>query len=177
MTKKQSETLMKAALREAQRGMSAGEAPIGCVIAVRSGRRYRIVARGYNTVNASQRKIAHAENVTFEHASRRDKRGRPALSLSARNVVLVSTLEPCVMCLGAAMEAGIDCIVYGLRAPADNGTERVKPPRSPESSNPVIKGGVLASESRELFVKWLSLNEGTEQAKFVRQLLKSTASH
>ena len=37
----------------------------------------------------------------------------------ARDLVLASTLEPCVMCLGASMEAAVDTIVYALKAPAD----------------------------------------------------------
>ena len=79
------------------------------------------------------------------------------------------------MCLGAAMEAAVDTIVYGLRAPADSGTGRVQPPQSPESQMPRIVGGVLARESRALFAQWLR-NPGTnpQQVAFVRQLLALT---
>ena len=166
--------LMRAALDEARRGMAEGEVPIGCVIARIIDNTLMIVARGHNKVNALMRKTAHAEMITFENASVRDAQGKPALPLTATDGILVSTLEPCVMCLGAAMEAGIRTVVFGLGAPADNGTQRVRPPESPESSAPNISGGILAFESRKLFEVWLSKNENTEQAKFVKQLLALT---
>lgn len=161
---------MREALAEAELGMAEGEAPIGCVIALREGDRARIVARGHNRVNGLQRKNAHAEIVAFESAGGEN----PALPLDAEHVVLVSTLEPCVMCLGAAMETGVELVLFGLRAPADNGTQRLRPPESPESSDPKIEGDILANESRALFERWLQGKEGTEQAKFVEQLLRLT---
>jgi len=165
--------LMREALAEAETGMAEGEAPIGCVIARGSGDTLRVIARGHNRVNGLGRKTAHAEIVTFENAGRVGGKP-PALPLDADDVILVSTLEPCVMCLGAAMEAGVKLVLFGLEAPADNGTQRVKPPESPESTSPEIVGGILPAESRALFEKWLVGKEGTEQAKFVEQLLSLT---
>ena len=161
---------MRAALAEAKQGMVEGEDPIGSVLAMGRGPDLRIVARGHNRVNALGRKIAHAEIMAFENAGSRDGQP-PALPLDAQDVILVSTLEPCVMCLGAAMEAGVTKVLFGLPVPAGNGTQRVKPPESPESSALKITGGLLAAESRTLFVQWLNGKEGTEQAKFVEQLL------
>jgi tRNA(adenine34) deaminase len=169
------EELMRAALAEAERGMAEGEAPIGCVLArAADDGTVRIVARGHNRVNGLQRKIAHAEIVAFENASGNGD-APPALPLDADDVILVSTLEPCVMCLGAAMEAGVRTVLFGLEAPADNGTRRVKPPESPESSAPEIHGGILAAESRRLFETWLRGKEDTDQAAFVKQLLALTS--
>lgn len=173
LTDDQKERLMREALAEAERGMAEGEAPIGCVLAMGSGPDLRVVARGHNRVNALGRKTAHAEMVTFENAGSHEG-DPPALPLDAEDVTLVSTLEPCVMCLGAAMEAGVTRVLFGLEAPADNGTQRVKPPESPESSAPDITGGILPGESRALFERWLEGKRGTEQAKFVEQLLALT---
>jgi len=158
------ESLMDEALHAARDGMDAGEAPIGCVLADGSG---KIIARGWNTMNATQNKTAHAEIVTFAAAAGK-------VPLDARDLILVSTLEPCVMCTGAAMEAAIDTIVYGLRAPADSGTGRVAAPQSPESQMPRIVGNILADESRALFEEWLEQNGDTPQASFVKQLLELT---
>lgn len=173
LTQSQKESLMRAALEEARQGMAAGEAPIGCVLARGEGETLRIVARGYNRVNALQRKIAHAEIVTFENASG-EGGGPPALPLDADDAILVSTLEPCVMCLGAAMVVGVRTVLFGLKAPADNGTQRVRPPESPESRAPEIEGDILAGESRSLFEQWLAKNADTPQAAFVKQLLALT---
>lgn len=164
---------MREALQEAEQGMAEGEAPIGCVLAMGSGPEMKIVARGHNRTNALGRKNAHAEIIAFENAGSQNGEP-PALPLDAKNVILVSTLEPCVMCLGAAMESGVTQVLFGLEAPADNGTQRVKPPESPESSAPEVRGGILPAESRALFEQWLRGKEGTEQAKFIEQLLALT---
>jgi HAD superfamily hydrolase (TIGR01509 family) len=158
------EHLMREALAVARDGMNNGEVPIGSVLARGDG---EIIARGYNEMNASQNKTAHAEIVTFAHAAGK-------APLEARDLILVSTLEPCVMCTGAAMEAAVDTIIYALRAPADNGSTRVQPPQSPESQMPRIVGDVLAEESRALFEEWLRANSNTPQASFVKQLLALT---
>jgi phosphoglycolate phosphatase-like HAD superfamily hydrolase/tRNA(Arg) A34 adenosine deaminase TadA len=156
--------LMRQALDTAREGLSAGEAPIGCVLARGDG---SILARGYNELNRTQSKVAHAEMVTFNRSAGK-------VPTDARDLVLVCTLEPCVMCLGASMEAAVDTIVYGLRAPADGGTSRVRPPQSPESQMPRLIGDVLSNESRALFREFLNRNPNPEQAAFARQLLSLT---
>jgi HAD superfamily hydrolase (TIGR01509 family) len=161
LTRELQEQLMREALSVARDGMNSGEAPIGAVLANGAG---EIIARGFNEMNASQNKTAHAEIVTFANAAGK-------VPLDARDLILVSTLEPCVMCTGAAMEAAVDTILYALRAPADNGSTRVQPPQSPESQMPRSVGDVLAEESRALFEEWLRVNGDTPQADFVKQLL------
>ena len=160
------QSLMREALQTARDGMADGEAPIGCVLADGSG---QIIARGYNRMNASQNKTAHAEIVTFANAAGK-------VPLDARDLILVSTLEPCVMCTGAAMEAAIDTIVYALKAPMDSGTSRVRAPRSPESQMPRIVGEILPDESRALFKEWLKRNRDSDQAAYIKQLLGENTS-
>ena len=164
---------MREALAEARQGVAEGEAPIGCVIARPLDGAIKIVARGHNRMNALQSKVAHAEITTFQNAAGNGD-GEPAIPLDSKDTIMVSTLEPCVMCLGAAMETGVQTVIFGLAAPADNGTQRLAPPQSPENSDPDIIGGVLADESRQMFVDWLKGKEGTPQAKFVEQLLALT---
>lgn len=156
--------LMDEALDVARQGMDAGEIPIGCVLARGDG---SIVARGHNEMNKTQGKIAHAEIVTFNHAIGK-------VSPEVRDLVLVCTLEPCVMCLGASMEAAVDTIVYALRAPADGGTGRVDPPQSPESQMPRIIGDVMAEKSRQLFVEFVDRTPDPRKTEFARQLLSLT---
>jgi tRNA(adenine34) deaminase len=127
-----------------------------------------VIARGFNELNRTQNKTAHAEMVTFARAAGK-------VPTDARDLILVSTLEPCVMCTGAAMEAAVDTIVYALKAPADSGTGRVSPPQSPESQMPRIVGDVLPDESRALFEQWLARpRNNPRQVKFVQQLLSLT---
>ena len=164
MERSLAESLMREALATAQEGMAAGEAPIGCVLADGNG---QVIARGFNRLNGSKDRTAHAEMVAFREAAGR-------VPEEAKDLILVSTLEPCVMCTGAAMEAAVDTIVYGLKAPADSGTGRVQPPQSPESQMPRIVGDVLSAESRALFEEFARVAKNPKQRAFAEQLLELT---
>ena len=162
------EDLMRRALSVARDGFAKGEAPIGCVIALPDG---SVVSTGHNEMFHSKNATAHAEIVAFTAAAGR-------FDPDTRGMLMVSTLEPCVMCTGAAMESGIATIVYGLKAPADSGSGRVKPPESPGATAPVIIGDVLAAESRALFVEWMNCYQHDTsrdaQRVFIEQLLQLT---
>ncbi|HEX3356196.1 MAG TPA: HAD-IA family hydrolase [Tepidisphaeraceae bacterium] len=162
LTQKIIESLMREALMVAKQGLEHGEVPIGCVIARGDG---VVIARGHNELNVSQNKTAHAEMVAFSRTAGK-------IATDARDLIVVSTLEPCVMCLGASMEAAVDTILFGLCAPMDGGRERVRPPVSPDSQMPRILGDVLADESRELLKQFLKRSSSNpEQVRFVRELL------
>ena len=159
------ERLMREALSAARQGLAAGEVPIGAVLARGDG---TVIARGWNRTAGSGVRTAHAEMTAFAAAA-------GAFPADARDLLLVSTLEPCVMCTGAAMETAVDVIIFGLSAPADSGTRRVQPPRSPDNGMPRIAGGVLAAESRALFEEWMRTSGNPEQRPYVEQLLRTTA--
>jgi HAD superfamily hydrolase (TIGR01509 family) len=163
LTQAKLEDLMREALQVAREGMENGEVPIGSVLANGEG---EIVARAYNSMNSTSNKTAHAEMMAFAAAAGK-------IPLEARDTILVSTLEPCVMCTGAAMESAVDVVIYGLGAPFDGGTHRVSAPKSPESSMPRIIGPVLPEESRALLQEWLTKNSDTPQADYVKQLLNA----
>ena len=157
--------LMRCALEAAERGFAAGEVPIGCAIARGDG---TVVAEGFNRFNETGNKACHAEIDAFSNAGGK-------LASDARDTILVSTLEPCVMCTGAAMETAVDLVIYGMPAPADGGTGRVMPPESEESQVPRVVGPVLAAECRALFEKWLAKKDRNPlQEPYVRQLLATT---
>lgn len=157
------DALMQQALAAAQRALDDGEAPIGAVLARGDG---TLISGGWNRFNRTGDRTAHAEIDAFRAAG-------DALDPDARDTILVSTLEPCVMCLGAAMELAIDTVVYGLRAPADAGTSRVDPPQSPDNQMPRIVGDVRAAESRALFERWLATpGHNPAQEPFVCGLLR-----
>lgn len=86
--------------------------------------------------------------------------------------ILVTTLEPCVMCAGAAMEAGIESVIYGMKAPFNGGVSRVSGIRTPGARFPRFLGGVLPGESAKLLNDWLDNNADAGGAAFVRQLLE-----
>ncbi len=161
LAREKQEEYMREALAVARDALSHGEAPIGCVIVNGEG---TVIARAFNEMNASGNKTAHAEIVAFARAAGKT-------DLAANDLLLVSTLEPCVMCTGAAMVGAVDTILFALRAPADSGSGRVTPPESPESQMPRIVGDVLAAESRALIEEWLASGPPDAQARYGRQLL------
>lgn len=159
------ERLMRDALDVAARGIEAGDLPSGCVVARGDG---TVVARACNRVDTTGARTAHGALLALADAA-------AALPEGTRDLVLVATVEPCVMCLGAAMETAVDAVIYGARAPADSGTSRVLAPQSPGSSMPRLIGGVLAAESRALLASWLTTNPDSRQRPYVELLLQSPA--
>ena len=165
------EALMNAALEAARAGMEAGEVPIGAVIADGAG---EVIARGWNCNHQTGSSVAHAEMIAFGDAA-------GELAPDDKGAILVTTLEPCVMCAGAAMEAGIESVIYGLKAPFNGGVARVSGVRDAGSTMPRFLGGVLPDQSRALLQRWLDNNAGDGGAgdggaQFVRELLEATAN-
>jgi tRNA(adenine34) deaminase len=94
---------MKMALREAMNAYDADEVPIGCVIVCKG----QVIARGYNLTERLHDFTAHAEMQAFTSAS--EFLGGKSL----HECTLYVTLEPCVMCAGAAYNTRIGRIVFG----------------------------------------------------------------
>ena len=89
---------MREAICLAQKAKKKGEVPIGAVVVYRG----KIVGRGYNLRTRKQMATAHAEIRAIEQACRKLKSWR------LPDTELYVTLEPCPMCMGAALNARID---------------------------------------------------------------------
>lgn len=98
---------MDHALRQAQRAYTAGEVPVGAVIA-RSG---RIVARAHNQVELLKDATAHAEMLALTQAQ------AAAGDWRLSDCTLYVTKEPCPMCAGAIVHARIARVVFGASDP------------------------------------------------------------
>jgi tRNA(adenine34) deaminase len=101
------ERFMHEALSLADAAAALGEVPVGAV-AVHEG---SIVGRGSNRRETDRDPFAHAEVRALAEAAR--ALGRWRLS----GVSLIVTLEPCSLCVGAALQARIDRIAYGAPSP------------------------------------------------------------
>ena len=154
------EKLMHEALAEAERGQADGGVPIGALVARADG---TVLGRGHNTAHRRGSPIHHAEIDAFLATQK--------LPPGARDLVLVTTLEPCAMCLGAALETRVDAVVWALEAPENGASERVTPPAEGDATFPRLVRGVLRAESRRLLERYAS---GREDG-FVNRLLARTA--
>ena len=98
---------MREALKEAQRALDADEVPVGAVIVCKG----RIIARAHNYTERLTDVTAHAEMQAFTAAA--NHIGGKFLN----DCTLYVTLEPCVMCAGAAFWTRVSRIVYGASDP------------------------------------------------------------
>ena len=95
---------MEQALLLAQKAAEQGEIPVGALVIDENG---EIAGEGYNMRETLQSPTAHAEMIAIEAAAK--KLGRRRLT----GCTLYVTLEPCPMCAGAVMNAGLTRLVYG----------------------------------------------------------------
>ncbi len=98
---------MRAALKEAEKAYTKNEAPIGAV-AVRDG---KILVRAHNLREAKNDPLGHAEIYLLSKLSRKLKSWRMT------GVTVYVTLEPCLMCMGALLQARIPRLVFGAMDP------------------------------------------------------------
>ena len=133
---------MRAALAEAHLALDKQEVPVGAVV-VHNG---LIIAARHNEREVLNDPTAHAEILALRDA---------ALALGTWRLddcTLVVTLEPCVMCAGALINARIGTVVFGaadLKGGATSSLYNVcADPRL--NHNPVVIHGVLQHESAEL---------------------------
>ena len=95
---------MDRALALAREAAAVGEIPVGAVVVDAAG---RVVGEGRNLREATGDPTAHAEVVALRGA---------AASLGSWNLegcTLVVTLEPCLMCAGAILQAHVSRVVFG----------------------------------------------------------------
>lgn len=133
---------MRAALREARRAATAGEVPVGAVVVSEAG---ELLAAAHNRTEELRDPTAHAELLALRAAAA--KVGDWRLS----NATLYVTLEPCPMCLGAALQTHLKRIVYG----ADNLREGALGSVTDLTGHgfkrtPEVLGGVHAKAATEL---------------------------
>jgi tRNA(adenine34) deaminase len=136
------ESAMLAALDEARAALTHDDVPIGAVV-VRDG---SVIAARHNEREAAKDPTAHAEVLALRDAA------RVVGSWRLTDCTLYVTIEPCIMCAGALVNARIGRLVYGapdLKAGATASLYNVcADPRL--NHNPPITHGVLADDAASL---------------------------
>lgn len=147
---------MKQAMREAEQAFEEGEVPVGAVV-VKEG---FVVGRGHNQTVRLNDPTAHAEILALGAASSHFESWR------LLDATVYSTIEPCVMCAGAAVMARVRRIVYGATDPKFGGCVSIfKIPTDARLNHRVeVVGGVMAEEAaglmRQFFAKRRQENLG-----------------
>lgn len=123
-----------------------GEVPVGCVVA----REGRVLARGANAVLGRRDPTAHAEVVALRRAAR--LLGNHRLS----GLTVYVTLEPCLMCLGAMVQARIARCVFAAPDPKVGASSILEAPRVRKGVNHrfPLEGGCLAEPASDLLRKF-----------------------
>jgi tRNA(adenine34) deaminase len=151
--RKTPEYYMRQALTLAAEALELGEFPIAAIVVLDD----RIIARATASEQQERRYLGHAELVALEQADRQ------GLSIGERREAkMFTTLEPCLMCMGAAMSFFLGEMYYALESPGDGAVNLVKEWARKEEDIPgyqlsKITGGLLREESVRLFEKYVSL--------------------
>jgi len=132
---------MKEALKEARLALINGEVPVGAVIACNN----RIIARAHNRTQQLTDVTAHAEMQAFTSAS------NYLDSKYLEGCTLYVTLEPCVMCAGAAYWTQISKIVYGTSDEKRGFTKLNAGILHPKTT---IEHGVMEQECADILVEF-----------------------
>ncbi|MCB0351199.1 MAG: tRNA adenosine(34) deaminase TadA [Bdellovibrionales bacterium] len=133
---------MARALELAQRAADCGDVPVGALI-VRNG---EILAEAYNEKESLKVPSCHAEMLAIERA---------ALKLDRWRLIdcdLYVTLEPCLMCAGAIVQARLRSVIYGAKDPKAGAVESIYQVLSDGRLNhrPLLVSGVLEQECSEM---------------------------
>mgnify|MGYP001194729424 FL=1 len=127
------EYFMKKAFEEAKTAFDKNEVPVGAIIVCKN----KIIARAHNLTEQLTDFTAHAEMQVFTSAS------EYLQNKYLNECTLYVTLEPCLMCAGAAFWTRIGRIVYGASDAKRGFLSQAKNALHPST---VIKGGVLEDE-------------------------------
>ena len=133
---------MQRALELARRAGDSGEVPVGALVVLDGA----VIGEGWNRPVTDCDPSAHAEIVALRVAALARHNYR------LENTILYVTLEPCAMCIGAAINARIARVVFGAWDPKAGACGSVFDlPREPKVTHRLdVFGGVCPEECSAL---------------------------
>jgi tRNA(adenine34) deaminase len=133
---------MRRALALAQRAALDGEVPVGALLILED----EVIGEGWNRPIEGHDPTAHAEILALRAGAQRLRNYR------LERTTLYATLEPCAMCMGAAINARVSRVVFGAwdqKAGACGSV--IDLPRQPKLAHGIdVFGGVCSEESAAL---------------------------
>lgn len=140
---------MRRALTLAEEAASAGEVPVGAIVLDASG---SVVGQARNRREETHDPSAHAEVLALREAA------RATGGWNLDGCTLVVTLEPCLMCAGALLQARISRLVFGAwddkAGAAGSLYDVVRDRRLPYRAE--VVAGVLEAEAREILARFFA---------------------
>jgi tRNA(adenine34) deaminase len=133
---------MKMALAQAQLARATGEVPVGAVLVTNQ----KVIAVGHNQPISQNDPSGHAELIALRRA------GDALKNYRLPNTTLYVTLEPCMMCSGAIMQARVSRVVYGAKDPKTGCVHSVLNlfDHTQLNHHTMVEGGVLEEECAQL---------------------------
>lgn len=148
---------MKQAIIEAKKSCDKGNYPVGSVL-VMDG---KLIGKKGNIINSDKDWISHAENALLNKYSKLiKKKYLPSIIDSSKKppeIELYTTLEPCLMCLGASILNRVSKIIYACPDP-HGGATKIKIdglPKWYKQKWPKIKEGLYKKESYRLLMEFM----------------------
>ena len=141
---------MRTAIRGAIAARQIGEVPIGACLIDEAG---QMIASGFNRTITDSDPTAHAEIIVLREAAK--KIGNYRLT----GTTLYTTVEPCVMCAGALVNARVKRLVYGAADERFGAVETLFRLCDNQSLNHrlEITSGVMAEECRALMQEFFKM--------------------
>ena len=133
---------MGEALREAKKAFNKGEVPVGAVAVLDD----EIIAGVHNIRESASDPTGHAEIIAIRKAS------EAVGSWRLDKVTFYTNLEPCIMCMGALIQARVSSLVFGAFDPKGGAAGSLYNLHQDNRLNHQIEviSGVREGESREL---------------------------
>lgn len=167
-------TWMDIALQKAEESLRAGEVPVGCLFIYDN----EIIATGNNTVNETCNATRHAEINCIDQVLKFCAEKHLDCETVFRNLDVIVTVEPCIMCMSALFQLHVRSIVYGCANDRFGGCVSVLEVPKLYDSKIVIHGNVKGEEAMRLlqnFYKGVNPNAPEPKVKKGRNT-KETSS-
>jgi tRNA(adenine34) deaminase len=144
---------MNLALEQAALAAERQEVPVGAVLVGHGG---EVIAEAHNAPITLCDPTAHAEILILREGARRLSNYR------LPGTRLYVTLEPCVMCVGAMIQARVEMLVFGAHDPKSGAAGSVVDLTKVPSFNHYVRvvGGVKAEACAQLLRRFFSCRRG-----------------
>jgi tRNA(adenine34) deaminase len=145
------ERFMRLALEEARKALDVGEVPVGALLVMGE----EVIASDFNQPIRSSDPTSHAEVMVLRSAAR--CLGNYRLT----GTTLYVTLEPCLMCVGAIVNARVSRLVFGAHEPKTGAVSSLLDLKDlPLNHRLDVTAGILDKECRGLIQAFFKFRRG-----------------